>query len=384
MKNTLLTEDDGQQPWILYDITGNHCNGYGDYKGYVNGDYGGFLPGFNWLDGNYVAQSLTWPSVTWDNGNSVPQIGDYFWKFGIVWYVVGATTDYPGPGQTVPPGSVLNIQKATNVGNGEWCTTHWKCNIKPHLHCRKQAISNRPHSPAVGGALTPGHVYANREACLHHCPEGLLDDDRIHTISTTTTTTPTETTNCNSNISGINCLKPLIVPPVNVTQPVTQGGCCMVNFSFSNSPQPTFTIQGCKDSVSGSMGYEVSNNGSPLISATNNGGSAMSFSPTAPGDYTGKVNCDNTQGIDTKTICLKEDPNDPMVTNQGGGYVSGSFLETPCNQSSPTTPEKTTSDLSTMAPTEKTTQEPNSFEPTPDDGQLSEEVERIWTLNQIL
>jgi hypothetical protein len=37
-----------------------------------------------------------------------------------------------------------------------------------------------------------------------------------------------------------------------------------------------------------------------------------------------------------------------------------------------------------MAPTEKTTQEPNSFEPTPDDGQLSEEVERIWTLNQIL
>ena len=356
MKNTLLTEDDGQQPWILYDITGNHCNGYGDYKGYVNGDYGGFLPGFNWLDGNYVAQSITWPSVTWDSGNSVPQIGDYFWKFGIVWYVVGATTDYPGPGQTVPPGSVLNIQKATNVGNGEWCTTHWKCNIKPHLHCRKQAISNSPHSPAVGGALTPGHVYANREACLHHCPEGLLDDDRIHTISTTTTT-PTETTNCNSNISGINCLKPLIVPPVNVTQPVTQGGCCMVNFSFSNSPQPTFTIQGCKDSVSGSMGYEVSNNGSPLISATNNGGSAMSFSPTAPGDYTGKVNCDNTQGIDTKTICLKEDPNDPMVTNQGGGYVSGSFLETPCEQSSSTTS---------------------------DGGQLSEEVERIWTLNQIL
>ena len=84
----------------------------------------------------------------------------------------------------------------------------------------------------------------------------------------------------------------------------------------------------------------------------------MSFNPIVSGDYTGKVNCDNTHGADTRNICLKEDPNDPMVNDQGGSYVSGGFLETPCKQSSPTAPT--------------------------DGGQLSEEIKRIWKLNQIL
>ena len=353
MKNTLLTEDEA--PITLHTITSNHCNGYGDYNNYVNTYLGG-----NSLLGMYGGQTLTFSATLYDNGNSTPQVGDYHWFRGIVWKI-----SHVGPDDGNSVGISGGLHPA-NVGNGEWCTTHWKCNIKPHLNCKKQAMSSRPHAPGTGGAnwLPVGHTthtYGNKEACLHNCRDNEVisnDGPTKGTPGTNEPTTPTETTSCTSNISGINCLKPLIVPPVNVSQPVTQGGCCMVKFSFSNSPKPTFTIQGCKDPVSGNMGYEVSNNGSPLISSTNNGGSVMSFNPIVSGDYTGKVNCDNTHGADTRNICLKEDPNDPMVSDQSGSYVSGGFLEGPCKQSSPTSPSG--------------------------GGQLSEEIKRIWKLNQIL
>ena len=112
----------------------------------------------------------------------------------------------------------------------------------------------------------------------------------------------------------------------------------MTEFSFSNSPQPTLRIQGCKDSVSGNMGYEFLRNGSGIASSINNPGGIFDILVINPGDYSGKVNCDNTYGADTRNICLEEDPNDPMVNDQGGNYVSGGFLESPCKQSSPTSP----------------------------------------------
>jgi len=342
MKNTLLTEDEA--PITLHTITSNHCNGYGDYSNYVSTYLGG-----NPLDGMYAHQTLTFPATMWDNGNSWPQVGEYHWYRGIVWKISHIGPD-DGNSLGVPGG----LQKA-NVGNGEFCSSHWKCNIKPHLHCKKHAIHNQP-----GQVPNLVSSFGTKEACLHHCPDEVTINKgpTKGTSGTNEPTTPTETTSCTSNISGINCLKPLIVPPVNVSQPVTQGGCCMVKFSFSNSPQPTFTIQGCKDPVSGNMGYELSHNGSPLISSNNNGGSVMTINPIVSGNYTGKVNCDNTYGADTRNICLKEDPNDPMVNDQSGSYVSGGFLETPCKQSSPTSPTG--------------------------GGQLSEEIKRIWKLNQIL
>ena len=163
-----LNED--QAPMIVYDITGNHCNGYGDYKNYMYNLNPSPSPAF-YDAGGYGIQALTWPSATWDNGNSIPQIGDYYWMLGIVWKLSG----FDPTGQTVPAGTPGSIQKA-NVGNGEWCTSHYECNIKPHLHCKKQAISNHPTyaDPSNG-------TYSNKEACLNHCPDKIpphIDRDR--------------------------------------------------------------------------------------------------------------------------------------------------------------------------------------------------------------
>jgi hypothetical protein len=89
------------------------------------------------------------------------------------------------------------------------------------------------------------------------------------------------------------------------------------------------------------MGYELLRNGSLVVSTTNNPGQVMTINVIASGNYTGKVNCDNTYGTDTRNICLEEDPNDPMVNNQTGNYVSGGFLEIPCTYRTPTTPTPT-------------------------------------------
>jgi len=316
-----LNEDEA--PITLHTITSNHCNGYGDYSNYVNTYLGG-----NSLDGMYYHQTLTFPATMWDNGNSWPQVGEYHWYRGIVWKISHIGPD-DGNSLGVPGGL-----HPANVGNGEWCSSHWTCNpIKPHLHCKKHAIHNQP-----GAYPNLVNEFGNEDACLHNCPDTptITRDDVPRGTGVVTDPPNTQTTNCVSNIPGINCLKPLIIPPINVSQPVTQAGCCMTEFSFSNSPKPTFTIQGCKDSVSGNMGYELLRNGLLIISSTNNPGNAMTFNATLPGDYTGNVVCDNIYGIDTISICLEEDPNDPFVSDPTGNYVSGSFLEIPCTYRTPT------------------------------------------------
>jgi len=179
----VLNED--QAPIKIYNISGNLCNGYGDYENY----YTNLNPLANnpnittapWLDGYYSTQTLTWGSVIWDNGNSIPQVGDYFWNLGIVWRIQhpqGAEDT----GQTVPAGTPGGIQKA-NVGNGEFCSSHWTCNpIKPHLHCKKQAISSQP-----GASPNLVNSFGNKDACLHNCPDTTpphIDRELDHGVAT--------------------------------------------------------------------------------------------------------------------------------------------------------------------------------------------------------
>jgi hypothetical protein len=177
-------------PMILYSITGNHCNGYGDWKNFMYNHNPHQNQAQAYDDGFYGTQTLTWPSVTWDNGNSIPQVGDYFWRLGVVWKL----THVQASSVTVPAGTPGSTQKA-NVGNGEWCTTHYKCNpIKPHLHCKKEAISNHP-----GVYAGSNGVYSNKEACLNHCPDTTIQEDRDRDVTTVVTTTMVDCLNCNNN-----------------------------------------------------------------------------------------------------------------------------------------------------------------------------------------
>ena len=174
-----------------FDIVAHPCNGYGDYKNYVLQTSQGQAA---WDAGHQSVHTIAFLDRTWDNGNSIPQIDDWFWARGIVWKVAQVNhASYPNP--TQPFG---NLRKANaDVGNGEWCNTHYVCtpgvDKKP---CQKIAMGDIPFNPPVN--LTTS--FANKEACMNKCGPVFEPADPIgHTsIGTIGTTGTTQTTGCYS------------------------------------------------------------------------------------------------------------------------------------------------------------------------------------------
>tara|TARA_R100000908_G_C3755778_1_gene150333 strand:- start:3546 stop:4568 length:1023 start_codon:yes stop_codon:yes gene_type:complete len=281
-----------------YKISADWCNGYGDWSCSntwpIGGTYGACDPnGDPWPD--YQNKTLTWSAVS-DIGGQTPQVGMYIKYRNLAWYVKNVTP-ISGSG-----GISLNPHPGGNLCSSKFVCGH---DLQGNPNCTQVGLSHEGTS-----FFATGNEFGSMEYCQDNC-------------SQINPPPPPPNTTCTTNIPGLNIIKPLnqsglSQPGIqNLNPPPTDAECVMEYFVFDSSTQ-TLKLKGCNSGFSGSMDLTISGPGGFNASNFNNYGTEYVVPPTISGNYTAKIECEYTQGIDSHTVCI------------GGDHSSG-FSEISCS-----------------------------------------------------
>ena len=199
-----------------YHITGNICNGIGTYATWLENNT---PPSFTHQSGGYAPTTYTFSGATWNNGNSVPQIGDYFVAMGGWVFKIHNITP-------VTSSQNYNLQPYTQ-SDTNFCVSYWKC--MPGGNCSgPNAYSNDPHTAAnIHNMWLNPNWYGTPLACNNNCQSY---------------PPPPPSTTCSSEL-GFSVLKPLnqagqTQPGIQNYNPTpTQAECVMDYFRFNESTQ---------------------------------------------------------------------------------------------------------------------------------------------------
>ena len=271
-----------------YHITGNICNGIGTYATWLENNT---PPSFTHQSGGYAPTTYTFSGATWNNGNSVPQIGDYFVAMGGWVFKIHNITP-------VTSSQNYNLQPYTQ-SDTNFCVSYWKC--MPGGNC--SGPNAYSPSPASGGInihnmyATNPNWYGTPSACNNNCQSY---------------PPPPPATTCSSEL-GFSVLKPLnqagqTQPGIQNYNPTpTQAECVMDYFRFNESTQQ-IELQGCKHGFAGQMSYTLNGPHGHMGTLHNSSGTQYTTIPMVPGNYTATVECQYTSNPDSHTICLKTNP----------------------------------------------------------------------------
>ena len=269
-----------------YLISGDICNGIGTYATWLENNT---PPSFTHQSGGYGNRTLTFTRVIWNNGNSVPQIGDYFVAMG-GWVFKIHDIRPPAAGS-----GIYYLQPYTQ-SDTNFCASYWKC--MPGGNCSgPNAHSDTPSSNNIQGMWSNPNWYGTPLACNNNCQSY---------------PPPPPATTCSSEL-GFSVLKPLnqagqTQPGIQNYNPTpTQAECVMDYFRFNESTQQ-IELQGCKHSFAGQMSYTLNGPHGHMGTLHNSSGTQYTTIPIVPGNYTATVECQYTSNPDSHTICLKTNP----------------------------------------------------------------------------